>query len=450
MKPYGWTILLILCIFTPGIMAQPDKSEIPEEEITVFGEQRQRLQARKDIRELERLEEELRRRFGLNKISPSPDRLLDSGVILSACASLDIKTQPTGSEVYLDGQLMGITPLSKEELIGGRHVLTVRHIGYELWSSTIMLPPWDVASVQANLDRRIRYELKTTWNTEGTQPLPSGLAVFKAGQIFVSGGGTVRLWIGGRADAEFKVGGMTEPRGMGLSQYGSLLYVADPGCHAVWCFDTATGRLVRKINGSGDVHLHQPTDVAVAEDGSILVCDSGNHRLVWFSSDGTVLKIWGEKSGLFNHPEGVTIAEDGKVYVADWGNNAIQVLSPTGESLLTFGSRGIAPGELRGPTSICLEEGGYLLVVDSTNDRVQRFHRDGRVVSVLPEARGLGQFTKPFSAALDPGGSVYITQRDRNGILVLRQLWEQAYTAELEFPELQPPQLRSLDSRSER
>jgi|GEM_PF-2717229 len=442
MRTDGWNCLLIVCVLTSMVVGQPDKTEIPEEEITVFGEQRQRLQARKDIRELERLEEELRRRFGLNKMSPSPDRLLDMGVILSACAGLNISTQPTGAEVYLDGQLMGTTPLTKEEIIAGRHVLTMRQTGYELWTSTIMLPPWDTTRIQENLDRRIRYELKTTWNTEGTQPLPSGLAVFKAGQVFVSGGGTVWLWIGGRPDTEFKAKGMTEPRGMGLSAYGRLLYVADPGCHAVWCFQTSTGRLIRKINGAGNVQLHQPTDVAVANDGSILVCDSGNHRLVWFGDDGNLIKIWGEETKLFNHPEGVTIAEDGKVYVADWGNNAIRVLSPDGQSLFSFGSRGIAPGELRGPTGICLEEGGYLLVVDSTNDRVQRFHRDGRVVSVLPEARGLGQFTKPFSAALDPGGSVFVTQRDRNGILVLRQLWEQAYTAELDFPELKPPQLR--------
>jgi hypothetical protein len=83
-----------------------------------------------------------------------------------------------------------------------------------------------------------------------------------------------------------------------------------------------------------------------------------------------------------------------------------------------------------------LEEGGYLLVVDSQNDRVQRFRRDGRLVSVLPEAKGMGPFTKPFSAALDPSGTVYVTQRDRHGILVLRQVWEQEYLSDISLANL--------------
>ena len=130
------------------------------------------------------------------------------------------------------------------------------------------------------------------------------------------------------------------------------------------------------------------------------------------------------------------VDEDGTIYVADWGNNRVQILSSDGTPLRTFGTRGIAPGCLRGPTGICLEEGGYLLVVDSQNDRVQRYRRDGRLVSVLPEAKGMGAFTKPFSAALDPSGVVYVTERDRHGILVLQQVWEEEYLSDLSFTNL--------------
>ncbi len=425
-------LLMSLIVLVIPVRGQPGKIEAPEEEITVYGEQRQRMQTRKDERALAKIEEELRRRFGLNHPSPSPDRLLDTGVSLSNCASIDVATKPMGAEVYLDGRLLGATPLAASKLPGGRHVLALRHTGYELWSASVLLPPWGTARISTGLDRRIRYELETVWDTEKKQQLPSGLTVLKPGNVLVSGGGVVRLWTRGRAIRQFKVDGMTDPRGMGLSPLGRLLYVADPGCHAVWYFETATGRFMGKIEGNGGQQLHQPTDVAVAEDGRILVCDSGNHRLVWFDQKGNPLEVWGgAETGMFRHPEGVALAEDGKVYVADWGNNRIQVLSPSGEVMWSFGARGMAPGQFRGPTSVCLEEGGYLLVVDSLNDRVQRFRRDGTVVSVLPEARGLGQFTKPFSAALDPAGVVYVTQRDRHGVLVLRQMWQQAYVAEL-------------------
>ncbi|MBN1424547.1 PEGA domain-containing protein [Candidatus Fermentibacteria bacterium] len=414
---------------TPSV-AQPGKIEPPEEEITVFGEQKQRLQMRRDARELALLEESLRTRFGLNRPSASPDRLLDRGVVLLNCAGLEAQSRPGGAEVFIDGSIAGETPVSASGLPSGRHIVAMRHRGYELWTAPVLFPPWGTARVTASLDRRISYELSAVWRTEDAQDRPSGLAVLRPGEVFVSGGGTVKLWARGKPQRDLRADGMVEPRGMALSPSKQHLYVADPGCHTVWCIDAATGRLIRRLTEGSGQPLHQPTDVAVAEDGRVLVCDSGNHRLVWFNADGQWVETWGKRGddqGMFRHPEGAAIDENGAVYVADWGNNRIQVLAPKGAVLRVFGQQGMAPGQLQGPTEVCLEEGGYLLVVDSFNDRVQRFRRDGTIVSVLPEARGLGTFTKPFSAALDPSGLVYVTQRDRHGILVLRQVWEQGY-----------------------
>ena len=427
-------VMIVLILATPLLAQEPGKVEIPEEEITVFGEQRQRMQARKDPKELDALEEQLRKQFGLNRPSPSPDRLLDSSVYLSNCADLEVSTKPDGAELYLDSQLLGRSPLTANGLRGGRHTVAIRRRGYELWISTILLPPWELTRLRPTLDRRIRYELDTVWDTESQQILPCGLAVLASGEVFVSGGGMVKLWVKGRPMRGLESPGMVEPRGMGFSPEGRYIYVADPGCHTVWCFEIQTGRLLNKLRGDVDGQLHQPSDVAVARDGTVVVCDSGNHRLVWFSPEGAMIKSMGERGeqpGQFNHPEGVTLDEDGTVYVADWGNNRVQVFASDGSLLRVFGTRGITPGSLRGPTGICLEEGGYLLVVDSQNDRVQRYRRDGRLVSVLPEAKGMGPFTKPFSAALDPSGVVYVTQRDRHGILVLRQVWEQEYLSDL-------------------
>lgn len=412
---------------------QPGKTEIPEEEITVFGEQRQRLQTRRDERELSRLEDQLRAKFRLTTPSPSPDRLLDKPVTLSTCATLQVNSKPQGAEVYLDGTLLGTTPLSFSSLPVGRHSLALRARGFELWVSSVLLRPWAPTALSPTLDRRLTYELSAVWRTEETQDLPSGLTVLTPGHVLVSGGGTVKVWTKGKPVRELHAPGMAQPRGMAVTPSGRL-YVADPGCHVVWCLDSTSGAVVGQLLEGGGIPFHQPTDVAVAKDGRVLVCDSGNHRLVWFGPDGRFLAAWGtrgQEPGQLLHPEGAAIADDGAVYVADWGNNRIQVFNPQGQVTLAFGERGLAPGQLQGPTKVCLEEGGYLLVVDSFNDRVQRFKRDGTVVSVLPGARGLGAFTKPFSVALDPSGVVYVTQRDRHGILVLRQVWEQGYLPSL-------------------
>ena len=168
-------MIIILAMVTPLFAQEPGKVDIPEEEITVFGEQRQRMQARKDPKELDALEEQLRQRFGLNRPSPTPDRLLDTSVYLSNCADLEVSTKPEGAELYIDSHLLGRSPMTANGLRGGRHAFAIRRRGYELWTSTILLPPWELTRVRPTLDRRIRYELDTVWDTESRQVLPSGL-----------------------------------------------------------------------------------------------------------------------------------------------------------------------------------------------------------------------------------------------------------------------------------
>jgi predicted Ser/Thr protein kinase len=51
---------------------------------------------------------------------------------------LELKTEPTGAEVLLDGVLAGVTPLSGLEVSGGgSHRLMIRKQGYEPWSMSV-------------------------------------------------------------------------------------------------------------------------------------------------------------------------------------------------------------------------------------------------------------------------------------------------------------------------
>jgi len=70
-------------------------------------------------------------------------------VLLSGCVSspvsqkgtLNLTSSPSGSEVYLDNQYHGTTPVTIPEVVPGSHTLEYRHSGYKSWSTAITITP---------------------------------------------------------------------------------------------------------------------------------------------------------------------------------------------------------------------------------------------------------------------------------------------------------------------
>ena len=61
--------------------------------------------------------------------------------------------------------------------------------------------------------------------------------------------------------------------------------------------------------------------VAVWTDGSFVVLDLSNTRLLWYGADGTLVKTVGRAGqgpGEFGHPHGVYVVQD-RLYVRDTG-----------------------------------------------------------------------------------------------------------------------------------
>jgi sugar lactone lactonase YvrE len=79
--------------------------------------------------------------------------------------------------------------------------------------------------------------------------------------------------------------------------------------------------------GAAPGQLRFPQDIALAPDGSLFLCEYGNHRVSRFSRDGEFIACYGRagrKPGEFNGPRAIAVSQDGLVFVADTDNHRIQ------------------------------------------------------------------------------------------------------------------------------
>jgi DNA-binding beta-propeller fold protein YncE len=152
--------------------------------------------------------------------------------------------------------------------------------------------------------------------------------------------------------------------------------------------------------------------MAHSTDGRVFVADQGT-RVAVLGEDGTFLAEFGTAGsglGQFSQATGVAIAPSGDVYVADQVGHRITVFSPALVPRFSFGSWGLDPGQLQGPSNLAFSPDGQVLyVTEHFGDRVSMFSPDGTFLSSFGSSgTELGQFHLPFGIAVAPTGILYI------------------------------------------
>ena len=80
----------------------------------------------------------------------------------------------------------------------------------------------------------------------------------------------------------------------------------------------------------------------------------------------------GAGPGELYRPKGVAIDGD-RIYIAESDNHRVSVFSTDGKFLKSFGCEGEAKAKFQVPHSIHVTKGGFILVADHDNDRIQVF-----------------------------------------------------------------------------
>ena len=224
------------------------------------------------------------------------------------------------------------------------------------------------------------------------------------------------------------------PRDIAIAADGSL-FVADSRNHRIVRLDQQ-GMFLNAFGGYGNVMdgevpgglMNEPWGVAVGPDGNVYVADTWNHRIQVFTPDGQFLRMWSafEVNGLpdgFWGPRGIAVDQTGRVFVTDTGKQRVVVFDSNGSYLTQFGSLGLDAGNLDEPVGIEIGSDGNIYIADTWNYRVQVFEPDPTGLQFrsvrLWEVDAWSSDTlenKPF-LALDPDGTVYITDPDRGRVI---------------------------------
>ena len=272
-------------------------------------------------------------------------------------------------------------------------------------------------------------EISLEGTSDGEMMWPVAIAMDKDENIYISDEALHRIaifdkegqflgkWgVKGKGDGEFD-----HPAGIAFDKNDDLL-VVDGLNNRVQRF-TKHGRFLGGWgrSGTGDGEFNMPWGIALDQAGNVLVADWRNDRIQKFDSTGTHLATWGTSGrgdGEFYRPAGVTTDQVGNVYVADWGNERVQVLGPDGSFRAQFRGESqlskwtddywVSNGDelearlesdmeppldlpaadfpynqsaaveklFWGPTSVKVDERGWVYVVDSLRQRIQIYRTE--------------------------------------------------------------------------
>jgi streptogramin lyase len=142
-------------------------------------------------------------------------------------------------------------------------------------------------------------------------------------------------------------------------------------------------------------------------DGTLFVVDDGGHSVRRFTTDGKELGAIGpvgqpsdtgydgsnlatvtRSAGPYNRPTNIAVAPSGDLYVSDgYGNARVHRFSSDGRLIRSWGEPGTGPGQFKISHGICVLSDGRVLVCDRENDRIQIFDLEGRYQGELAAQR---------------------------------------------------------------
>jgi DNA-binding beta-propeller fold protein YncE len=285
------------------------------------------------------------------------------------------------------------------------------------------------------------------WGKQGAEPgefhFPIGIAVNGDDEVLVTDHYNNRVQ---RFDADGKLLGhfavLPNPGGLAVDKAGNVYVSHFPASRMskeqtpdrVTVYSPA-GKLLREWgkSGDGDGEFSWPGGLAIGKDGRVYVADQTNRRVQVFDAEGKFLTKWGEygtkpgefggntsKASRVGGPQFVALDSAGNVYTTEASVGRVQKFTADGKYLLSWGDNEVKAGSfggaftgfqtrLQGPAGICIDKQDRVWV-SAAGGRVQQFTSDGKYLRGFGDEQGdkPGQFFAPHGVAVNSRGQLYV------------------------------------------
>ena len=232
-----------------------------------------------------------------------------------------------------------------------------------------------------------------------------------------------------------------DPHGIAINNDGTII-VADSGNHKIKGIDldgnvftiAGTGEQGDKDGHGDEATFNHPYGIAIKDDGTIIVVDSGNRKIRGIDLDGNVFTIAGtdeigDKDGpgneaTFNYPYGIAVRNDVTIIVADSYNNKIRGIDLDGNVYTIAGTGEIGNKDGPGneaifyyPRGIAIRDDGTLIVADTCNHIIRGIDPDGNVFTIAGTVekgdkdglRNEATFNHPCGIAIRNDGTIIVS-----------------------------------------
>jgi DNA-binding beta-propeller fold protein YncE len=296
------------------------------------------------------------------------------------------------------------------------------------YSQNKRLPTLGVAPPGATAITPPQFLFAFTGEGADTLKRPVGVAVGPDGRVYVVDFGNKRVSVfssQGRFLSSFDTlaDGKKLSNPVHLVIKGNEVWVTDRRLRSISIFDLS-GKFLRTFEPKNEKLAWTPLALGFDNKGQLRVTDVGdtkNHRVVFFSADGSRTAMFGKTAqvtrpgdspGEFLFPNGVAADKKNNIYISDGNNRRIQVFSPEGTFKSFIDASGI-------PRGIAIDDRDRLYVVDALANDVRVFGAKGQTLTQFgSRGFGPGQFNYPNDVALDARGRIYVTDRENNQVQV--------------------------------
>ena len=291
---------------------------------------------------------------------------------------------------------------------------------------------------------------------------PFAVAVDAKGTLYVADAGdTGRIR---KIDRDGNVttlpGSFDTPSGLALDKAGNL-FVAETGANAIRKIspDGAVTTLAGDgVAGFGDgpakrARFNGPIGVAVDDKGQVYVADSYNDRIRVIAADGQVRTLAGQGSpgfadgqgsgAAFDTPTGIAIDRHGVLVVADSGNDAVRRIDRDGRvSTLAHSDPKDGAGLLRGIVGLVPTWDGFVYLASYGRGRIVEMSPSGALrVLAGPGSTIQGNaalpMTGPAGLAIDRSGALYVA--DASAFAIRKLMMRKADAAPIPAAIAEPP-----------